>query len=77
MDKIIIFLKTPNRYKHLFVGFLIGICALGAWTAIYTTVIAASCLKLKDWLRGCRWNWTDWVFTVIGGSMASFILFAL
>lgn len=73
MDKIILFLKTSNRYKHLIGGFLVGICALGAWTALYAAIVAASCLELKDRLHGCRWDRTDWTLTVIGGGIASLL----
>lgn len=73
MNKIISFLKQSNRYKHLIGGFLVGICAMGTWTAIYTALIAASCLELKDKLRGCLWDWTDWFSTVIGGVIAAHI----
>ena len=62
MNKIISFLKKSNRYKHL--------CALSPWTAIYSAIIAASCLELKDKLHGCPWDWIDWACTVLGGFIA-------
>lgn len=77
MNKFILFLKTSSRYKYLLGGFIVGICAMSAWTAIYTALITASCLELKDKLRGCLWDWTDWAFTIIGGALASLILIAL
>lgn len=77
MDRIIRFLKTSNRHKHLVGGFLVGICALGAWAALYAAVVAASCLELKDRLRGCRWDWGDWIVTVIGGASAAVTWLAL
>lgn len=52
MNTIISFLKEGNRYKHLFGGVLVGLFALSAWTAIYSVVVAASCLELKDKLTG-------------------------
>lgn len=73
MDKIIQFLKTSNRYKHLIGGFLVGICALDAWTALYAAIVSASCLELKDVLHGCRWDWVDWIITAIGGGIAALI----
>lgn len=73
MDKIILFLKTSNRYKHLIGGFLVGIFALDAWTALYAAIVAASCLELKDVLHGCRWDWIDWIITAIGGGIAALI----
>lgn len=73
MNRIIAFLKQSNRYKHLIGGFLVGICALGAWSAIYSALVAASCLELKDKLKGGLWDWIDWTLTVAGGGMAAVI----
>ena len=61
MNKIFSFLKKSNRYKHLVGGLLVGLCALSPWAAIYSAIIAASCLELKDKLHGCPWDWIDWV----------------
>ena len=71
MDKILLFLKTSNRYKHLIGGLLIGLFALGAVPAIYASVVGASCLELKDKLHGCYWDWVDWILTVAGGAIAA------
>lgn len=71
MNKIISFLKQSNRYKHLFGGFLVGLCALNAWTAIFASAVAASCLELKDKLKGGIWDWIDWGLTLAGGGMAA------
>lgn len=70
MNKIISFLKKSNRYKHLVGGFMVGLCAMSPWTAIYSAIVAASCLELKDRLHGCPWDWTDWLCTVLGGFIA-------
>lgn len=70
MNKIISFLKKSNRYKHLVGGFIVGLCALSPWSAIYSAIIAASCLELKDKLHGCPWDWIDWACTVFGGFFA-------
>lgn len=67
MNKFIAFLKQSNRYKHLIGGLLVGFAALNPWTALYASVIAASCLELKDKLHGCPWDWLDWLLTVAGG----------
>ena len=56
MNKIFSFLKKSNRYKHLIGGLLVGLCALSTWPAIYSAIIAASCLELKDKLHGCQWD---------------------
>lgn len=70
MNKIISFLKKSNRYKHLVGGFIVGLCALSPWSAIYSAIIAASCLELKDKLHGCPWDWIDWACTVFGSFIA-------
>ena len=66
MKKIISFLKESNRYKHLIGGLLVGLFALSSWTAIYSAVIAASCLEFKDKLKGC-----DWLLMVGGGGITA------
>ena len=71
MNKIISFLKESNRYKHLIGGLLVGLCAMSPWGAVWSAVVAASCLELKDKLHGCTWDWTDWTCTVIGGLAAA------
>ena len=73
MNKIFSFLKKSNRYKHLVGGLLVGLCALSPWAAIYSAIIAASCLELKDRLYGNKFDLTDWLLTVAGGAIASII----
>lgn len=73
MNKIISFLKESDRYKHLIGGFIVGLLALTPWTAIYAAVVAASCLELKDKLKGCYWDWLDWILTLVGGGIAAII----
>lgn len=73
MNKFISFLKQSNRYKHLIGGFIVGICALSPWNALYSAAVAASCLELKDVLHGCRWDCFDWLITVTGGGTAALI----
>lgn len=73
MNIIITFLKQSNRYKHLIGGLLVGIVALNPWTAIYSSLIAASCLELKDKLKGCYWDWVDWLMTIIDGLISTII----
>lgn len=73
MGKIISFLKKSNRYKHLFGGFLVGVVACGAFPALYSAIVAGSCLELKDKLHGCMWDWIDWLMTVAGGLVAAIL----
>lgn len=77
MDKIIDFLKQSSRYKHLIGGFIVGLCALSPYGAVYSAVVEASCLELKDKLRGCRWDWLNWLVAVAGGGIAALIHLAL
>lgn len=49
---------------------MVGLCALSPWTAIYSAIVAASCLELKDRLHGSPWDWIDWLCTVSGGFIA-------
>lgn len=72
-SKLKSFLMESNRYKHLIGGLLVGLCALSPWAAIYSAIIAASCLELKDKLHGCSWDWIDWACTVLGGFIAMII----
>ena len=73
MNRIISFLKESNRWKHLAGGFVVGLCAYSAFGAVYSTVVAASCLELKDKLNGNPWDWIDWLLTVGGGAAAAAI----
>lgn len=74
MKKIITFLTTSNRYKHLIGGACVAALAASLYAAIYATIVAASCLELKDHLYGNKWDWTDWLCTLIGGTIAATIL---
>lgn len=73
MNKIFLFLKTSNRYKHLIGGFIVGLLALSPYAAIYAAAVAASCLELKDKLHGCQWDWLDWLLTFTGGALAALL----
>lgn len=77
MNKILSFLGQSNRYKHLAGGFIVGLLALTPYAATYAAVIAASCLELKDKLRGGRWDWVDWALTVVGGGIAALIFLVI
>ena len=55
-------LKGSNRLKHLIyaipIGFIFSIiCVIGV----------ASGLEYKDCLYGNKWDWLDWIATLIGG----------
>lgn len=76
MNKIIRFFAESNRYKHLIGGFAVAAFAGSVYAAIYTTIVAASCLELKDRLYGNAWDWVDWLCTLLG-AIPSFIIYLL
>lgn len=52
-------------------GLIVGMLAFNPWTAVYASAVAASCLELKDKLKGGLWDWIDWVLTVTGGIISA------
>ena len=55
-------LRESNRYKHLFYAIPVGLvftilCVLGL----------ASGMEFKDKQHGGKWDWLDWIATMIGG----------
>lgn len=77
MNKFFSFFAASNRYKHLIGGFIVAAPAGSFYAAIYAAAIAASCLELKDRLYGNRWDWTDWLCTVLGGIIAALLFYVL
>lgn len=59
-------MKESNRWKHLLGGILIGIGANTLYCAAYAGIGVASALELKDKMWGGKWDWIDWLITVIG-----------
>ena len=64
MRRILNWLKTSNRGKHLLGGVLIGLFANSIYCAAYAGVGVASALELKDKLWGGRPDIVDWSLTV-------------
>jgi len=61
-------LKESNRDKHFLYAIPIGIvftilCVLGV----------ASGLEFKDKLYGNKWDWLDWLATILGGLIGQVI----
>ena len=52
MKKLLTWLNTSNRWKHLTGGILIGLGADGNYCAAYGGIGVAAALELKDWLGG-------------------------
>lgn len=53
-----------------------GLFALTPWAAIYSAVVAASCLELKDKLKGFYRDWFDWLMTIVGGGSRAFVYYS-
>lgn len=66
MKKIIEWLKTSNRWKHIVGGLIIGIGANTNYCAAYAGVIAAASLEYKDRAWGGKWDWIDFGLTLGG-----------
>ncbi len=77
MNKIISFFAESNRYKHLIGGAAVAAFAGSFYAAIYATIVAASCLELKDHLYGNKWDWADWLCTLLGGSLAAGLFYLI
>lgn len=73
MKKVFDFLKKSNHWKHILGGFVAGLCVLSPLGALYVSAVAASCLEVKDMLYGNCWDWTDWLLTLFGGSLAAIL----
>lgn len=66
-NKVLNWLKTSNRYKHLIGGFLIGLFSFSDYNAIYASSIASFSLELKDKLNGSYFDIIDLSITILGG----------
>lgn len=66
MNKIITWLKTSNRWKHLVGGILIGFGADSNYCAAYAGIGVAATLELKDKQWGGKLDWIDFGLTVGG-----------
>ena len=73
VKQIINFIKNSNRYMHLISGFIVAILAASPYAGIYAAVVAATCLELKDRLYGNQFDLTEWLLTVVGGTIAAVI----
>jgi len=76
-NKIHDWLRESNRYKHLAGGFVVGLCALTPWAALYAGVVAAAVLEFKDKLYGNKWDWIDFAMTAAGALLASVVYLIL
>lgn len=56
------FLSDSNHGKHLLYG-----AVLGFVFTILCTLGAACALEFKDKEYGNKWDWNDWISTMLGG----------
>ena len=75
INKVIEWFKTSNRWKHLVGGILIGLGANSIYCAAYAGIGIASALEFKDKLWGGKWDWIDWLLTIIGVAIGYSIRF--
>lgn len=69
MKKVIEWLKSSSRWKHLVGGVLIGLGADDFYCAMYAGAAAGGALELKDKLHGCYWDWIDFGLTLLGAAV--------
>lgn len=77
MNKIFKFFEVSNRYKHFIGGLIVATLAGSFYAALYTAIVAASCLELKDRLYDNQWDWIDWLCTVLGGIVAAIVFYPI
>ena len=61
-------LKRSNRSKHFLYAIPIGIVL-----TILCVIGLASGLEFKDKLYGNKWDWLDWLATILGGLIGQII----
>ena len=61
-------LKGSNRNKHFLYAIPIGVVL-----TILCIIGLASGLEFKDKLYGNKWDWLDWLATILGGLIGQII----
>ena len=61
-------LKRSNRNKHFLYAIPIGVVL-----TILCVIGLASGLEFKDKLYGNKWDWLDWLATILGGLIGQII----
>ena len=61
-------LKRSNRNKHFLCAIPIGVIL-----TILCVIGLASGLEFKDKLYGNKWDWLDWLATILGGLIGQII----
>lgn len=66
MKKFINWILQSNRYKHLGLGILCGLLSNSLYTTEYCGIGVAGALEFKDTQYEGKWDWVDFILTVIG-----------
>lgn len=61
--------NTSNRPKHFFFAIPIGF-----FLTLLCVIGVASGMEFKDMQYGNKWDWADWVYTVLGGIVGQSLL---
>ena len=61
-------LKRSNRNKHFLYAIPIGVIL-----TILSVIGLASGLEFQDKLYGNKWDWLDWLATILGGLIGQII----
>lgn len=61
--------NTSNRPKHFFLAIPIGF-----FLTLLCVIGVASGMEFKDMQYGNKWDWADWVYTVLGGIIGQALL---
>lgn len=71
-------LTESHRWQHLVGGTLIGLLSLGnVLAAALAGIGIASALEFKDKSWGGKWDWLDWICTVVGAVIGFGISFTI
>lgn len=65
-------LMESNRLKHFYYAIPIGFCL-----TILCVLGAASAMEFKDTQYGNKWDWLDWVATMLGGLVGQLLFIGL
>lgn len=61
-------LLESNRLKHFFYAIPVGMIL-----TILGVIGVASGLEYKDKLYGGKWDWLDWIATILGGTIGQLL----
>ena len=64
--------SESNRYKHFLLAIPVGF--------VFTIIAVLGCasgMEFKDKQWGGRWDWWDWIFTILGGIVGQALQIAI